>query len=151
MKKITLAIIITSICLLGIYGLRMSSQSYEHITITNEEKINNQQERNNETQTNNEETTNNTQNDNEKTNNIPITQIEQHNNEQSCWVIYNNKVYDITSYLTKHPGGKNRILPYCGTNNFQEAFEGQHGTSKVKILMNVGTLIGDFDIIGNTQ
>lgn len=37
-----------------------------------------------------------------------------HNTQASCWVIVNNKIYDVTAYLPSHPGGINAILPYCG-------------------------------------
>lgn len=81
---------------------------------------------------------------------ISILEVSKHNKESDCWIAYDNKVYDITSFLPKHPGGINRILPYCGTSNeFQNAFLKQHGTSKVKLLMSVGTFMGDFDVQGN--
>lgn len=32
----------------------------------------------------------------------------------SCWVIINNKVYDVTEFLPEHPGGKSIILKYAG-------------------------------------
>lgn len=74
----------------------------------------------------------------------------QHASRNDCWIAYDGKVYDITSYLPRHPGGTNRILTYCGSaTEFENAFTRQHGTSKVGILMNVGTFIGDFDVMGS--
>ncbi|SOV22547.1 cytochrome b5-like heme/steroid binding protein, putative [Plasmodium sp. DRC-Itaito] len=41
----------------------------------------------------------------------PITkeEVAKHNKKDDAWVIYKNKVYEITHYLKHHPGGK-RIL-----------------------------------------
>ena len=75
--------------------------------------------------------------------------LSQHNSQNDCWISYDGKVYDITSWLPKHPGGIDRILPYCGTaDEFQNAFRKKHGTSKVSLLMQVGTFMGDFDKVG---
>jgi cytochrome b involved in lipid metabolism len=43
------------------------------------------------------------------------TEIAIHNNATDCWTIVNNNVYDITSYIPRHPGG-NDILLACGTD-----------------------------------
>jgi cytochrome b involved in lipid metabolism len=40
--------------------------------------------------------------------------ITQHNTTNDCWLLINNKVYDVSSYLTSHPGGSATIIPYCG-------------------------------------
>lgn len=80
-----------------------------------------------------------------------ITQeiLSQHNKQSDCWVAYDGKVYDVTSFLPKHPGSAAAIAPHCGTyESFTNAFEGQHGRSKVSNLMKVGTLMGDFQIKG---
>lgn len=81
---------------------------------------------------------------------VTVEQLAQHNSKSDCWVAYAGKVYDITSFLPYHPGGINRIAPYCGTSNeFQNAFTQQHGTRKVSLLMTVGTFMGDFEAKGN--
>ncbi len=81
-----------------------------------------------------------------------LSELSTHNSLSDCWVAYDGKVYDITSFLPNHPGGINRILPYCGTmDEFQNAFTKQHRTSKVKMLMTVGVLMGDFEVKGNTN
>jgi len=83
---------------------------------------------------------------------ISSDELKSHDSETDCWIAYDGKVYDITSFLPKHPGGIERITPYCGTaDEFQNAFEKQHGTSKVKFLLSVGVLMGDFEIKGNIK
>jgi len=58
-----------------------------------------------------------------------------HNNENDCWVAYESIVYDITDYLGIHPGGKDKLVEVCGTSSeFEQAFTGKHGTSKVETL-----------------
>lgn len=71
-----------------------------------------------------------------------------HATPSDCWIVYQQKIYDITSYLPRHPGGEQKIAPFCGKPGFEEAFLTKHGTSKVNTLMKVGVFIGDFDIKG---
>ena len=42
-------------------------------------------------------------------------QVAQHKTKDDCWTIIGDKVYDITSYVPRHPGG-NEILRACGTD-----------------------------------
>ncbi len=80
---------------------------------------------------------------------IGFTLLSKHDSVNDCWVSYNGKVYDLSSYLPKHPGSAGAIIPFCGTaDGFKNAFEQKHGTKMVSRLMNVGVLIGDFDVVG---
>jgi cytochrome b involved in lipid metabolism len=38
-----------------------------------------------------------------------------HNKSDDCWMIYRNKVYDITKFLSEHPGGEEVLLDVGGT------------------------------------
>ena len=78
----------------------------------------------------------------------PTQTFARHASSADCWILYQNKIYDITSYLPRHPGGINKIAQFCGKPGFEQAFVDQHGTSKVSALMKVGVFIGDFDIKG---
>ncbi len=81
---------------------------------------------------------------------ISITALAQHNSASDCWIAYKGKVYDMTSYLGRHPGGTNAIARYCGSaSEFEQAFTRQHGTSKAGLLVKVATFIGDFDVKGS--
>lgn len=58
-------------------------------------------------------------------NGSPITlntqEIVKHNSSSDCWLIINQKVYNVTTYLYQHPGNAGTILPSCGkeaTNAF---------------------------------
>ncbi|THU91749.1 hypothetical protein K435DRAFT_968000 [Dendrothele bispora CBS 962.96] len=43
-----------------------------------------------------------------------LQQVAEHNNPSSCWVIINNQVYDVSDFLSEHPGGSSIILKYAG-------------------------------------
>ena len=59
-----------------------------------------------------------------------------HNNENDCWIIINNKVYNITNYLTMHPGGK-KILLQCAGKDVTEYFKDiRHSNKAYKQLEN---------------
>ena len=80
---------------------------------------------------------------------ITEAQLSSHNNMQDCWVAYDGKVYNLTSWLPRHPGSASAILPQCGTSTgFQTAFERQHGKTKVKFLMTVAEIMGEFKVVG---
>lgn len=44
------------------------------------------------------------------------TQVSKNNTEDSCWVIANDKVYDVTSFLADHPGGDGILMEFAGTD-----------------------------------
>ena len=41
-------------------------------------------------------------------------EVSTHNTEDDCWIIILNKVYDVTKWLPKHPGGANLIPNLAG-------------------------------------
>jgi len=57
-------------------------------------------------------------------------EVAKHNTESDCYMIVNNKVYDVTTYLPVHPGGAFRIIQYCGQDGTQafdtKGGQGQH-------------------------
>jgi len=68
-------------------------------------------------------------------NGIPSATVASHNSRASCWSIINGSVYDLTSWIPKHPGGEQAILGLCGTDGSAK-FNRKHGgdASKEKIL-----------------
>lgn len=58
---------------------------------------------------------------NGETRQFTLNEVAVNNSRNSCWLIIDSKVYDVTSYLREHPGGSGEILPVCGkeaTNAF---------------------------------
>jgi hypothetical protein len=45
---------------------------------------------------------------------LDSVEIARHNTESDCWMIINNKVYNLSGYATAHPGGTQNITSYCG-------------------------------------
>ncbi|KAF9923774.1 fatty acid alpha-hydroxylase [Linnemannia zychae] len=43
-----------------------------------------------------------------------VQQVQAHKSEASCWVIHNNKVYDVSTFVQDHPGGEEYILDHAG-------------------------------------
>ena len=44
-------------------------------------------------------------------------QVATHNSRTNCWVIHSSKVYNVTSYVSKHPGGSSMFnANTCGKN-----------------------------------
>ncbi|KAI9243356.1 FMN-dependent dehydrogenase-domain-containing protein [Phascolomyces articulosus] len=51
------------------------------------------------------------------TNNYILHQeVSKHNSKDDLWVILHGKVYDLTNFLSEHPGGQRIILKYGGTD-----------------------------------
>jgi len=47
---------------------------------------------------------------------LNMAEISKHNFANSCWLLISGKVYDVTTFLSQHPGGESTILPTCGTD-----------------------------------
>jgi uncharacterized membrane protein len=56
---------------------------------------------------------------------ISIAEVAQHDDSASCWAAIEGTVYDLTPWVTQHPGGPDRILAICGTDASAE-FGAQH-------------------------
>lgn len=55
-----------------------------------------------------------------------MAQVETHASGSSCWTVVNGNVYDVTAWISKHPGGRGAIMGMCG-RDASAAFDGQHG------------------------
>lgn len=42
-------------------------------------------------------------------------QVAMHNSFKDCWIILDNKVYDVSGYVNDHPGGSFKLLECSGT------------------------------------
>ncbi|TSC55022.1 MAG: nitrate reductase [Parcubacteria group bacterium LiPW_30] len=66
-----------------------------------------------------------------------------HNSKESCWSVINGKVYDLTPWVSKHPGGESAILSICGkdgTDNFLGKHEGDEKPEAKLATFYIGVL-----------
>lgn len=76
---------------------------------------------------------------------ITMTEVTQHADQNSCWMVIDNNVYDVTSYVSQHPGG-DMILSGCGkdaTSMFNNRpGGGSHSSRALSVLssLQIGTL-----------
>ena len=71
-----------------------------------------------------------------------LSEIFDHNTKESCWLLIEGKVYDVTNF--KHPGGKQILLQNAGqdaTTQFEDIGHSQKAFDDMK-----GLLIGTFDM-----
>jgi cytochrome b involved in lipid metabolism len=70
-------------------------------------------------------------------------EVATHNSQASCWSIIDNNVYDLTSWIAKHPGGAANILRLCGKDG-SALFHGQHADAQkqkdIIATMKIGAL-----------
>ena len=72
-----------------------------------------------------------------------LAEVAIHSNASSCWSVVRNNVYNLTSWINQHPGGKQAIIGLCGKDG-TAAFEGKHsGQSRPQnelAGLSIGTL-----------
>lgn len=65
-------------------------------------------------------------------------EIAKHAHPSDCWIIIENKVYDVSKFLVKHPGGAGYITPYCGQDAtapfLTKGGRGSHSATAFRIL-----------------
>merc|ERR1719217_257758 len=49
-----------------------------------------------------------------------LEEVAKHNSKESCWVVLDGKVLDVTKFLTEHPGGELAILTFAGKDATEE-------------------------------
>ncbi|HVY67662.1 MAG TPA: cytochrome b5-like heme/steroid binding domain-containing protein [Patescibacteria group bacterium] len=72
-----------------------------------------------------------------------MDQVAAAKSKDKCWAAIGGKVYDLTNWIAKHPGGPDKILGICGTDA-TAAFGKQHGSdpraNDVLSTVQIGTL-----------
>ena len=56
---------------------------------------------------------------------LTMAQVKANNSASSCWSVINGNVYDLTSWISGHPGGRSAIISICGVDG-TSAFNSQH-------------------------
>ncbi len=77
-------------------------------------------------------------------NSYTMAQIAVHNTGTNCWTTVQGNVYDVTSWINRHPGGSDAILSLCGKDG-SAAFDDQHGgerrPERELASFKIGTLV----------
>lgn len=59
-------------------------------------------------------------------------EIQKHTSENDCWVVFGGKVYDVTKFMSNHPGGPKPLLTNAGKDATTE-FESIHDDAAKKM------------------
>ncbi|KAL0479722.1 nitrate reductase (NAD(P)H) [Acrasis kona] len=81
-----------------------------------------------------------------------LDEIKKHNKENDCWLIIDNEVYDVTTYMKDHPGGSDSILVYGG-KDVSQVFWLVHAmdATEMKERFCIGTVMPSSSSIKNTK
>ncbi len=72
---------------------------------------------------------------------MTLSVIANHSTRTDCWSAINGNVYDLTSWVPKHPGGEGAILKLCGTDG-SASFNRKHGGAATQEKILAGFKIG---------
>lgn len=78
----------------------------------------------------------------------------QHCTEDDLWVCIDGKVFDVTSYVSTHPGGRDSLLSNTGGVDASEAFHGMGHSNYAKSLLDgmfIGNLVGSAKAAGERK
>jgi cytochrome b involved in lipid metabolism/branched-subunit amino acid transport protein len=70
-------------------------------------------------------------------------ELAKHDRMADCWSVVNGKVYDLTKWVSRHPGGQKAISEMCGTNGageFLEQHTGDAAANEVLAGYQIGVL-----------
>ena len=69
------------------------------------------------------------------------TEVAAHKTASDCWSIVNGNVYNLTSWISQHPGGSRAIISMCGIDA-SAAYGDQHGNKRRPANELAGFIIG---------
>ena len=73
-----------------------------------------------------------------------LQEIAKHNTPDDCWVVIKRKVYNVTSYIQSHPGGKNVFIRNAGKDVSFGFSKVNHGDKAYDIMDQL--LIGEVKV-----
>ncbi len=80
----------------------------------------------------------------EKPTTFTLAVVAQHNSRTSCYSVIRGEVYDLTNWISRHPGGAGAILGICGrdaTEDFTEQHGGQDRPEATLAGFRIGSLV----------
>jgi len=70
-----------------------------------------------------------------------MEKVRENNSASSCWSIINGNVYDLTKWISAHPGGRSAITGICGRDG-TSSFNGRHRGDGGPASVLTGYLLG---------
>ena len=71
-----------------------------------------------------------------------MANIAKNDSTSSCWAAISGKAYDLTAWISRHPGGAGAIVSICGTDA-TSVFQGKHGGQSGPASSLSAYLLGD--------
>ena len=74
---------------------------------------------------------------------LTLDEVQKHASSTSCWSIVYENVFDLTKWITKHPGGAEKIRAICGkdgTSSFQRQHDGDGSAARELSSFFIGKL-----------
>ena len=66
-----------------------------------------------------------------------MAQVSANKSAAKCWSVINGDVYDLTKWISAHPGGAGAILSLCGTDGTQDFIAMHRGQGRpISVLGN---------------
>lgn len=73
---------------------------------------------------------------------ITMDEVSKHTSRDDCWTVIHGKVYDITNFLNKHPGGTQVLLKYAGKDSTLQFDDIGHSLESLAYDLDPGALKG---------
>ncbi|XP_067652792.1 cytochrome b5-like isoform X1 [Haliotis asinina] len=70
----------------------------------------------------------------EKLKTYRLSEVKEHKDSKSAWLVIHNQVYDVTKFLEEHPGGEEVLLEQAG-DDASESFEDVGHSTDARELM----------------
>ena len=75
---------------------------------------------------------------------LSMEEVLRHDTPEDCWTVVDGVVYDVTSFIERHPAGANDIIEYMCGQDATDSFQGEHGgqgePEKWLATLRIGTL-----------
>ncbi|KAI1087628.1 FMN-dependent dehydrogenase-domain-containing protein [Rostrohypoxylon terebratum] len=73
-----------------------------------------------------------------------LAEVNEHSTQDSCWMVLHGKVYDITSFVRKHPGGRSILLKNAG-RDASKAFDSVHPVEILEEYLRPDQVLGTIE------